>query len=61
MKAEQVADLIEKLIEAKLSLDSMARSKTVADANRQFLMDASKQNIARFKAELIQALKSGAG
>ena len=58
MKPEQVAELIEKLIDQKISLEALGKSKTVAGEKRQFLVDASKENIAKTKASLVEALKS---
>jgi hypothetical protein len=58
MNPEQAVDLIEKLIDQKISLDSLAKSKTVAGDKRQFLLEATKQNVSKTKTSLLDALKS---
>jgi len=57
MNAEQLADLIEKFIDAKISLDATSRSQTVAKESRQLLMDSCKKTVTKTKASLIEALK----
>ena len=59
MKPEQVADLIEKLIDEKMKLATIMNSKTLGPNKAMFLDDCHKK-IGQVKAALLEALKEGA-
>ena len=57
MKPEQVAELLEKLIDEKLKLATILNSKTLGQNKMLFLDDCRKQ-IGQLKLALVAALKA---
>jgi hypothetical protein len=56
MNPEQIAVLIEKLIDEKLKLASILGSKTLG-ANKSAFMEDCQKKVAQIRAGLIDALK----
>lgn len=58
MKPEQVADVIDKLIDERTKLNAIANVKTLTGDLKKSLNEECRKKIAQLKAELIEALKA---